>query len=502
MPREEKKTSNRPPTRKLVRWNDDLDELLLLTLQSISNKEGIRLPWAEVAKSMGNNVTEGAIIQHLAKLRLRRVEKNKQVPPPLRRGGAYSGAKALEAPVTPQSPKENPGDVTERQANQRSQPKIKVEKRSASKVTDISSDSDEEWTSDTPKNKKAKQKRAQKKRKTTPVEPEPPVEHVVSDDDGTVETTESSQKSDKLVAVGADFLEFLSESNKAQEEHRATTPSEDEDQVDTQQSLIITLKPGTNNMRRLKYKGTGVFQDRNPEQRWELPPPGPNGESWGFSRDYYGPIPQSAQHSHNPGLLRGEWPREVAMRQYEAPQAVAWSHETYHPDPRLVHPAVFLEDPNCEPQLQFHRKLRTAEETNPGARVLDQATPEYQAYVNTHRELPTYRDSSWSTTTTPLAQHLSLRDSGYGSEVGANHPQTQGTLDTRHVLDTRHASGTNNDLVKGHDELPPVTTNYPDDPTEQLADNEQDVGAETSAFDMDYESFLNPIGVDEIADLF
>jgi hypothetical protein len=48
----------------------------------------------------------------------------------------------------------------------------------------------------------------------------------------------------------------------------------------------------------------------------------------------------------------------------------------------------------------------------------------------------------------------------------------------------------------------PVTTNYPDDPTEQLADNEQDVGAETSAFDMDYESFLNPIGVDEIADLF
>lgn len=48
----------------------------------------------------------------------------------------------------------------------------------------------------------------------------------------------------------------------------------------------------------------------------------------------------------------------------------------------------------------------------------------------------------------------------------------------------------------------PVTRNYPDDPTEQLADNEQDVGAETSAFDMDFDSFLNPIGVDEIADLF
>lgn len=401
---------------------------------------------------MGSNVTEGAIIQHLAKLRLRRVEKNKQVPPPLRRGGTYSGAKASEPPVTPQSPKEKPGDVTERRANQRSQPKIKIEKRSASKVTDISSDSDEEWTSDTPK--KSKQKRAQKKRKTIPVEPEPPVEHIVSDDDGTVETTESSQKSDELVAVGADFLEFLGENKKAQEEDRAATPSEEKDQPDNK-SLIITLKPGTNNMRRLKYKGTGVFHDRDPEQRWEMPPPGPNGESWGFSRDYYGPIPQSAQHSHNPGLLRGEWPREVAMRQYEAPQAVTWSHEAYHPDPRLVHPAVFLEDPNCEPQLQFHRKLRIAEESNPGARVLDQATPAYQAYAATHRELPTYRDSSWSTTATPLTQHLSLRDSGYGSDFDATRPQTQGKLDTRQVLDSSHPPGTNNDLVKGHDKLPP-----------------------------------------------
>lgn len=403
---------------------------------------------------MGNNVTEGAIIQHLAKLRLRRVEKNKQVPPPLRRGGAYSGAKVSEAPVTPQSPKEKLDDVTERQANQRSQPKIKVEKRSASKVADISSDSDEEWTSDTPKNKKSKQKRAQKKRKTTQVEPEPPVDHVVSDDDATVETTESSQKSDELVAVGADFLEFLSENNKTQEEGRAATPSEDQDQPDNK-SLIITLKPGTNNMRRLKYKGTGVFQDRDPEQRWEMPPPGPNGESWGFSRDYYGPIPQSAQHSHNPGLLRGEWPREVAMRQYEAPQAVTWSHETYHPDPRLVHPAVFLEDANCEPQLQFHRKLRTAEESNPGARVLDQASPVYQAYATTHRELPTYRDSHWTTTAAYPSQQLSLRDSGYGSDFDATRPHTESKLDTRQALDPRHPTGTNNDLVKGQDELPP-----------------------------------------------
>lgn len=405
---------------------------------------------------MGNNVSEGAIIQHLAKLRTRRAEKNKQVPPPLRRGGGYTGAsKISEAPVTPQSPKENPGDVTERRAHQRNQPRTKVEKRSASKITDISSESDEEWTSDTPKTKKSKQKRAQKKRKTTPVEPEPPVDHVISDDDVTVVTTESSQKSGELVAVGADFLKFLDDNDEAEEEDRAATPSEDEDQACTQQSLIVTLKPGPDNMRRLKYKGTGVFQDRDPEQRWEMPPLGPNGESWGFSRDYYGPIPQSAQHSHNPGLLRGEWPREVAMRQYEAPQAVTWSHETYHPDPRLVHPALFLEDPNCEPQLQFHRKLRTAEESNAGARALDQASPAYQAYARTHRELPTYRDTSWTTAAAQSSQHVSLRDSGYGSEFETTRPHPEKKLDARPILDTSQPLGTSDALVDRRDELPP-----------------------------------------------
>ncbi|KAE8353503.1 hypothetical protein BDV28DRAFT_132994 [Aspergillus coremiiformis] len=43
---------------------------------------------------MKNNVTEGAIVQHLAKLRTRRVEAGKDVPPPLRRGGVASSSKS------------------------------------------------------------------------------------------------------------------------------------------------------------------------------------------------------------------------------------------------------------------------------------------------------------------------------------------------------------------------------------------------------------------------
>jgi hypothetical protein len=43
---------------------------------------------------MKNNVTEGAIVQHLAKLRSRRVAAGKEVPPSLRRGGIGSSNKS------------------------------------------------------------------------------------------------------------------------------------------------------------------------------------------------------------------------------------------------------------------------------------------------------------------------------------------------------------------------------------------------------------------------
>jgi hypothetical protein len=45
---------------------------------------------------MQNNVTEGAIVQHLAKLRSRRVAARKHVPPALRRGGG--GAAGVKGP--------------------------------------------------------------------------------------------------------------------------------------------------------------------------------------------------------------------------------------------------------------------------------------------------------------------------------------------------------------------------------------------------------------------
>ena len=66
---------------------DEMDKRLLLTLQSVCNTDGIKLPWDKVGVLMGDQISDGAVIQHLAKLRQRMVNQGLDVPPPLRRGG-------------------------------------------------------------------------------------------------------------------------------------------------------------------------------------------------------------------------------------------------------------------------------------------------------------------------------------------------------------------------------------------------------------------------------
>lgn len=84
---------------------DDMDKKLLLTMQSACNSEGVNLPWDKIGQIMGDQISGGAVIQHLAKLRSRMVEQGLSVPPPLRRGGTtristgYSGNRASVIPV-------------------------------------------------------------------------------------------------------------------------------------------------------------------------------------------------------------------------------------------------------------------------------------------------------------------------------------------------------------------------------------------------------------------
>ncbi|KAL2041769.1 hypothetical protein N7G274_005553 [Stereocaulon virgatum] len=85
-----KQRAPRPEKRHLVRWSDELDKKLLLAIQSKCNQRHILLPWDAIGKLMGEHISGGAVIQHLAKLRTRMVSQGLDVPPPLRRGGGPS----------------------------------------------------------------------------------------------------------------------------------------------------------------------------------------------------------------------------------------------------------------------------------------------------------------------------------------------------------------------------------------------------------------------------
>lgn len=65
----------------------DTDIRLLLAIQYACNKVAVKIPWKEVAETMGSKFTEGAIVQHLSKLRTKREEQDKPNPPPLKRAG-------------------------------------------------------------------------------------------------------------------------------------------------------------------------------------------------------------------------------------------------------------------------------------------------------------------------------------------------------------------------------------------------------------------------------
>ena len=64
-----------------------MDTALLLGVQHIANKQGFHIPWDEVGRTVDPKISQGAVVQHLAKLRLRKIADNEPVPPPLRRGG-------------------------------------------------------------------------------------------------------------------------------------------------------------------------------------------------------------------------------------------------------------------------------------------------------------------------------------------------------------------------------------------------------------------------------
>ena len=69
-----------------------MDQRLLLAIQHACNQASVKIPFDRAGAIMGPTVSEGAIIQHLAKLRIRLVNAGESVPPPLKRGGGSGTA--------------------------------------------------------------------------------------------------------------------------------------------------------------------------------------------------------------------------------------------------------------------------------------------------------------------------------------------------------------------------------------------------------------------------
>lgn len=69
-----------------------MDQRLLLAIQYASNQQSVRIPFGAAGALVGSSVTEGAIVQHLAKLRARLLDAGEDVPPLLKRGGGYTPA--------------------------------------------------------------------------------------------------------------------------------------------------------------------------------------------------------------------------------------------------------------------------------------------------------------------------------------------------------------------------------------------------------------------------
>ncbi|EMC97003.1 hypothetical protein BAUCODRAFT_435379 [Baudoinia panamericana UAMH 10762] len=88
--------------RKLVRWDPDKDQLILLAVDYECTKNGITVPWDAVAAHVASYLTGEGIKQHLAKVYKFRVEEGHKVPPKLdrnQRRKTLPSANSTPAPV-------------------------------------------------------------------------------------------------------------------------------------------------------------------------------------------------------------------------------------------------------------------------------------------------------------------------------------------------------------------------------------------------------------------
>lgn len=127
-----------------------MDKKLLLAIQYQCNSAGLAVPWTEIGAIMGEGITGGAVIQHLAKLRIRMVAQDLSVPPPLRRGGGGSrlSTSASSAPRAKATPTKNGTTQANPKSTHTKPAKSNKAGKKAASGSDESEEEDDSWNND------------------------------------------------------------------------------------------------------------------------------------------------------------------------------------------------------------------------------------------------------------------------------------------------------------------------------------------------------------------
>lgn len=197
----------------------DTDIRLLLAIQYACNKLGFKIPWKDVAEAMGTKFTEGAIVQHLSKLRTKREEQDKPNPPPLKRAGnGYhkndTNGKKEAMPF----------------AKDDAAPSTRNGKRRNCNTSDEDSE-DSVYTL------KKKQFKKNKKKDKVFVAPKLRTKREESDSDD----------SQKLVCVGAEWLRDFAEGDDRANDDESTTSEENENSTESSESTTQAAKKSQTN---------------------------------------------------------------------------------------------------------------------------------------------------------------------------------------------------------------------------------------------------------------
>lgn len=200
-------------------------------MQSACNANGVKLPWDKVAGIMGTKFTEGAIVQHLSKLRARRDADNKPVPPPLRRSAVAGSGKQATSKESKDNKKRKAGGSDE---------------DSSDNEMFISRDDEEDpdyGAAITPKRTPKKVKTAATKATKLKAAPALKLE--------AIKDIDSDEEGDDVLCAGANFLR-LHEQKADGTRSEISTPEEPDDYSPppTQKSKLIRLKVPTDALRK------------------------------------------------------------------------------------------------------------------------------------------------------------------------------------------------------------------------------------------------------------